>query len=195
MIAILLFAITLSLDAFFMSISYGISSIKIPIQATTIISGIGTLFLAISLFSSNFILIFLSENNAKLISFTILFILGIYRTFEQAAKEKIKKKKKTNVLMKVYADQLKADQDRSNHLSNKESLCLGATLSLDSLASGVGIGLIHLSIPFLLLSTFLFTFLFIHIGYQIGTKLEQHLEKWEWCSGILLILLAITRLF
>ncbi len=192
MITLLLLAITLSLDSFFTSISYGISNIHIPKSAIFIISFIGTLLLGISLFCSNIIRNFLPTSFCIFSSFLILFLMGFYRMFETIIKRTFKNKK--NRLLQVYADEMSADFDHSKDLSIKESVILGTTLSLDSIGSGIGIGLVPKGAIIFLIFSFLSTLLLIQLGYFLGIKMIKKSPNISWISGLMLMALACLRL-
>lgn len=192
MITILLLALTLSLDSFFTSISYGINNIKISKTINFIISSIGTILLGITLFFTNFLSGFLSNSFCIFSSFIILFSLGCYRIFEQSIKNFLKNR--NNRFFKVYIDETTADFDQSHELSIKESIILGIVLSLDSIGSGIGIGLSPEQPIILLFFTFLFTILFIRTGCLLGKKIIKKVPNIGWISGLLLILLSFLRL-
>ncbi|NLJ78608.1 MAG: sporulation membrane protein YtaF, partial [Tissierellia bacterium] len=147
-----LIVFTLSLDAFVASIAYGINKIRMPFKSMVIIDIVCTSLLAISIFLGTLISKILPQNSTSLISFSILFLLGIYYLLEGAIKSYIKN---TLVLDKnfrfklfdiwfvitIYMDEIKADFDNSKTLNLKEALYLGIALSLDSLAIGFGFSL------------------------------------------------------
>lgn len=189
---LLLLAITLSLDSFFTSITYSINHIKISKIAALILSSIGTFLLGIALFCSSILRTSLSSSVCIFSSFFILCAMGCYRLFEPIFKKKIKDQ--SNLFMQIYKDEVNADIDHSKELSITESIFLGIALSLDSLASGIGIGLSEYNPIMLLLLTFFITFILIEFGYVLGRKLFQNCPNLNWISGVLLILLAFLRL-
>ena len=124
MIESLLLIISICLDAFFASIAYGTNKIKIPFISSFIISLIGALILGASLFFGSFIKKLLPGNLAIILSFLILFIIGIYRLFEGIFKTFIQKKRNLDkpltfklfdmrFVLQVYADETIADYDKS----------------------------------------------------------------------------------
>ena len=145
----LILVLSVSIDSFLASISYGTSKIKIPLRSALIIDIISSSMLGISLIIGGILQNYISLNIAKAISFVVLFFLGFYRLFESLFKSYINKKSKEvspfkfklfdfNFVLQVYANEIKADFDKSKNLSSKESIYLAFALSLDSLAVGFG---------------------------------------------------------
>ena len=149
MIETLLLVLSVSIDSFLASISYGTSKIRIPFSSALIVDIISSTMLGSSLLVGSFLQNYISLNIAKIISFIILFLLGIYRLFESILKSYINNNSKElspfkfklfdfNFVLQVYADEIKADFDKSKILTSKESIYLAIALSLDSLHGGFG---------------------------------------------------------
>ena len=206
MIESLLLITSICLDAFFASIAYGTNKIKIPFISSFIISLIGALILGISLFFGGFIKEFLPNNLAVILSFFILFIIGIYRLFEGIFKAFIQKKRSLdkpltfklfdmNFVLQVYADETIADYDKSKTLSPKEAFYLSIALSFDSLAVGFGSSLGEINFIQTIILCFIFGLICISLGHIIGKKLLEKINvNLSWISGIILIILAILKL-
>lgn len=207
MIESLLLVSSVCIDAFVASIAYGTNKIKIPFYSSVVISIIGSIFLGISLFLGNFIKDFLPGNLPILLSFCILMIIGIYRLFEGLFKNYITKKNKLNkpltfkifdlnFVLQVYADETKADFDNSKVLTIKESLYLASALSFDSIAVGFGDSLGNNDYIFSIVLCFFIGVLAVSLGQLLGKKLiEKSNLNLSWLSGIILMILAIKRLF
>lgn len=207
MIESLLLVSSVCLDAFVASIAYGTNKIKIPFYSSVVISIIGSIFLGISLFLGNFIKDFLPGNLPILLSFCILMIIGIYRFFEGLFKNYITKKNKLNkpltfkifdlnFVLQVYADETKADFDNSKVLTIKESLYLASALSFDSIAVGFGESLGTNDYISSIVLCFIIGVLAVSLGQLLGKKLiEKSNLNLSWLSGIILMILAVKRLF
>lgn len=204
MIHSLLLVTALSMDSFFASLAYGARSIRIPLRAAIIISGIGTLFLCISLVGADLLQCWIPSQLCSSISFTIFLLLGISSLFQGTIKAFLKDRQSRKLtfaysgfsfVLAVYADETKADRDASKHLSIKEACYLAVALSMDSLVSGLAYG-ISIHHPLLLLSvSFLAGWLFVSLGAWLGRRYER-LTHWNyaWISGIMFLLLAVLRL-
>lgn len=205
MLESLLLVSSLCIDSFVASIAYGTSKIKIPPKSVIIINLVCTSTLACSLFIGSLFKSFLPGNLPAVLGFIILMSLGIYRLFEYLFKAYISKKTKCDYplifklfdfkfVLQVYADETKADFDKSKSLNSKESFYLALALSLDSLAVGFGSSLCNINYVQTLVLCFLIGVSAVSIGVFLGQKFSEklHLEL-SWLSGVLLIILAIVR--
>lgn len=207
MIESLLLVSSVCIDAFVASIAYGTNKIRIPLYSSIMISIIGSIFLGISLFLGSFIKDFLPGNLPIILSFSILMIIGIYRFFEGLFKSYLTKKNKLdkpltfkmfdlNFVLQVYADETKADFDHSKILTLKESLYLASALSFDSIAVGFGASLYSTNYISTIVLCFFIGVLAVSFGQLIGKKLLEKSElNLSWLSGVILIILAIKKLF
>ena len=170
---IIIFAISLSLDGFFVSLSYGLSNIKIRFIHSILIGFINCIILAFSLFTSNLLQTIISKNICAWIGGILFIILGIGSILQTS----------------------KQEHHSITSINCRNSISLAIALSLDSLLSGIGFGLINENYINLLLCVFLIHLLALQIGYYIGVhihlKKELHLS---WISGTMIILLGIYKL-
>ncbi|MBE6050398.1 MAG: sporulation membrane protein YtaF [Clostridium sp.] len=207
MIESLLLVSSVCIDAFVASIAYGTNKIKIPIISSLIINIIGSLTLGISLFFGGFISSFLPGKLPIYISFIILIAIGIYRLFEGIFKNYIRRKNyldkhltikifDINIIFQIYADEIKADFDKSKILTPKEALYLAFALSFDSIAVGFGSSLVGGGYLLTICLCFLIGFSSVILGQFLGRKFsEKSPLNLSWLSGLILIILAITKLF
>lgn len=207
MLDILILVISISIDSFLASISYGTSKIKIPLLSVLIIDIVSCSILGFSLFIGELFKGYIPFTIAKSISFLLLFLIGIYRLFESILKNYIKKNsKKTSPLtfkifdlkfvLQVYADETKADFDKSKILSSKEAFYLAIALSLDSLAVGFSSSLISVNYIQTILFSLIIGFFSIVSGSFLGLKFVENSKRdFSWISGVLIILLAFIRVF
>ena len=101
-----------------------------------------------------------------------------------------------NFVLQVYADETKADFDNSKVLTIKESLYLASALSFDSIAVGFGDSLGNNDYIFSIVLCFFIGVLAVSLGQLLGKKLiEKSNLNLSWLSGIILMILAIKRLF
>lgn len=206
MLESLLLVSSLCIDSFVASLAYGASKIRIPPLCIIIINSVCTLTLACSFFIGSIFKSFLPNNIPIILGFLLLMILGIYRLFEYIFKSYIFKCSKSdtpltfklfdfNFVLQVYADEIKADFDKSKCLNIKESFYLAVALSLDSLTVGIGSSLCNINYLQVLILCFIVGVFLISIGVFLGRKFAQksHIEL-SWVSGVLLIILAIIRI-
>ncbi|WP_368239350.1 manganese efflux pump, partial [Clostridium tertium] len=101
-----------------------------------------------------------------------------------------------NVVLQVYADETKADFDKSKILTSKEALYLAFALSLDSLAVGFGSSLISINYIQVFAVALLIGIVAILLGAFIGKKFVETTNiNLSWLSGAMLIILAFLRAF
>ena len=196
----------LCMDSFVASLSYGTSKIKIPFSSAIIISSVGTIFLAVSLYLAKFISGILSVQTCKAISVTVLLILGITTLFNNLIKQKLKanegkqrvkfKYSGIKFVISIYLDETVCDMDNSKTLSAKEALFLGLALSIDSLVTGFSAGLGITNRIATILLCFGLGLCVVIIGCKIGRKIVSKKDvELSWVSGLVLIGLAVTKLF
>lgn len=186
-------SLALSVDSFIAAFSYGTSKIKIPLSSVGIISVTGSLITGLSMLAGSFVKDFIPPGFTTLLSFGILFLLGVLKLFESS-------------------EPANADKDNSHSISAKEALSLSAALSLDGCAAGFGAslsagtpaspgaaaaGTVSSLVP--VAAVFLFSLvcgaLMVLAGSHIGNKAAGRLPiKPGIIGGLLLILLAVARL-
>lgn len=202
----ILLVLILSLDSFLTSIAYGSNKIKIPFSSITIINIVCTFFLSISLFLGSQIRKILPGNIAIIISFVLLFLMGLYYLFEGLIKSHVEKKSTKSeiklrlfniwIIIDIYLDETKADFNKSKKLDSIEAIALATTLSIDSLAIGFGSSLAYINGIYILCLSFLFGILSVWSGQLIGRKLiEKTKLNLSWLAGVILIILAFLKLF
>lgn len=199
------FALALSADAFFAGLSYGSSQIRIPAGSVWIISGVGGVILGIFLGFGSALKPFFPARLSSVVSFLILFLLGVSRLLDGATKSLIRKHQKLcsywnfsffhlRFVLTLYADPEEADVDQSKSLSPKEAFALAMSLSLDSVAAGIGAAIGNIDIPAVIFWSVVFNAAAILSGRSLGERLSSRLPDWfSGISGIILILLAVFR--
>lgn len=205
MLESLILVLSLCIDTFVASIAYGTDRIKIPMSSAFIINGVCTSFLAISLFFGSIFKDILSPSVASTLSFSLLMILGIYRLFESFFKTYIHKASNLGApltfkifdfkfVLEIYANETKADYDKSKILTSKESLYLATALSLDSLAVGFGSSLGSVRYVEVIILSLVIGLISLICGISIGKKFIEKIDiNLSWLSGAMLIALAIIR--
>lgn len=205
MLESLILVLSLCIDTFVASIAYGTDRIKIPVPSALIINGVCSSFLAISLFLGSLFKDVLSPSFASNLSFSLLMILGVYRLFESFFKTYIHKVSNIGspltfkvfdfkFVLEIYANETKADYDKSKILTSKEALYLATALSLDSLAVGFGCSLGNVRYLEVIILSLVIGLVSLLLGVIIGKKFVEKVDiNLSWLSGAMLILLAILR--
>jgi|SRR5699024_11192262 len=202
-----LLVLAVSLDALVASIAFGSKKIDIPFLSTMVINIISSLLLTLSIFLGFQLKRILPGDIASIISFVILFLIGIFYLFESIIKAYLESKASPNkeirfklsnirFMINIYIDETLADLDYSKTLDSKEAIYLGTALSLDSLTIGFGSGLSDINYLFMIGLSLLIGMISVRLGLFIGKKLASKSKvNLSWLAGIILIFLAISRLF
>lgn len=205
MIESLILVSSLCIDTFVASIAYGTDRIKIPLYSNIVINLVCSLFLGISLTIGGFLKDFLSPTTAGILSFVLLLSLGFFRLFESFFKTYILKFSTTGApltfkvfdfkfVLEIYANETKADYDKSKKLTLKEAVYLAVALSLDSLAVGFGSSLVSINYLQVLILSFVVGTCCLFVGVHIGKKFIEKVDlNLSWLSGLMLIILAFIR--
>lgn len=197
----------LSLDAFAASFVYGTDNVKIPTASTAIIAGLSTGILLLFLFLGKLIGSFIPGRTTAVLSFLLLFVLGLIKLFDSTLKALIRRvgvnRKKLcfsiselTFILTVYADPALANKEDITVLSPPEALSLGIALSLDSAAAGFGAGMMILHLPMTIALSLALNTAAVLLGSRLGRGLVKRSRlELSWLSGILLIILACSKLF
>ena len=194
MLVFSLFIMALSFDTFIAALTYEGNKINISFLSNLIISGVCSLSLIISLFLGDCLDNYLANNLIRLISFIMLFSLGIFKIFGDTIKKRIQKAKSRvcflDYIIKIYCDYKKADYDKSNDISKLEAVLLGTALSFDNLASGIAF---RVSYSYFIV-IFLFSF-FINFLSILSTKIFKNINiNFSFIGGMIFIIIAFLRL-
>lgn len=173
LLIVLIIAISLSMDAFSLSLAYGTLNIKkIDIIKLSIIIGIFHFFMPlIGVFLGNKILELLPIKPNTIV-FVVLNFIGIEMIIDSFKKKEIKRMKKI------------------------ESLMFGFAVSIDSFS--VGLGLESITNNYLTSSLFfsLSSFVFTYIGLTLGKKINKLIGTFSTLlGGVVLIIIGIFYLF
>lgn len=202
---ILLFVLVLSLDAFTASIAYGTGKIKIGFLPALIISAVGAAALWLSVSLGSWLSLYCSANLCKTLGFVVLFLVGLFNFMQGALKSYIRRQRdnsanmhfrlrEIDLFVEVLVDETRADADHSNHLSSREALYLAAALSIDSLATGVGIGFTGMVAWQLAACALAVNLAAVFAGCLLGRVLSRCVKlDLSWLGGMVLIVLALCR--
>lgn len=200
-------ALALSVDAFAASFSYGTDKIRIPLPSILIIDGICSLSIGLTLLAGSLLKSYIPAWITGTACFLILFLLGIAKLSDGVTRALIRKYGSISrniqfslcnfrFVLHLYADPRNADADHSKVLSPKEAAALAVALSLDGCAAGFGTGLGSASCLLVFLCSLLTEGAAVLIGIFLGNKAAGQCSlSISWVGGVLLLLLAVSRLF
>lgn len=202
----LFIVVAVCLDSLAIGIAYGIREIKIPKLSLLMIDFVCTIFLFISMFLGGVVKKILPGNIPSIISFLILFSLGLYFILESLMNVLIERQKKSDkkleikfsnvkIVIDVIVDCTKADMNNSGDIDIKEAIYLGTALSLDALGIGFGAAMGNINYIQVLIFSFIFNIFAIVLGLYVGGKIVSKTEiDFSWISGAILIFLALCKL-
>ena len=99
-------------------------------------------------------------------------------------------------ILNLYADPEDADVDLSKVLAPAEAVALAGALSLDGLAVGFGAALANVNGPAMFIFSLATNTLAVMFGCYIGNKIAKKVSfDLSWLSGVILIVLAFSKLF
>lgn len=185
-VTIIVVGIAANLDNLGISISYGIRKIKIPFISNFIIcfTSMAATYLSVVMGAS--ITYFISSYLANLIGSVLLCLIGIWTLLFHRKS-----------VISDLDDPEEVDWDKNQIISWKESLYLGAALSLNCIASGISMGASQISPLWTTASVGIFSLATIGSGQHLGYQLKRtFLGKYSTIIGAsLLILIGILELF
>lgn len=202
----LLIVTALSVDAFVSCFAYGASQIRVPFSSAMVINLICGAILALALLLGGLIGSRIPPEVTSGVCFFLLLGLGLSKIFDSAVKALIRRHQafqkdihfslfQLGFILSIYANPEAADRDHSRVLSPSEAAFLALALSLDGLAVGFGTGMIQIAPLLIIALSLVSNLLCILLGCFLGARVTRTASmELNWLSGLLLILLAISKL-
>ena len=186
LVAVLMLAVSLSLDALGVGISYGLRGIQVPWKAraaiclaSMVITGSGVSLGSVLLGTIPFFW-------AKALGCAMLFLLGVSIIIQGIRKHKDE-------------NSFSCDFDRSQKIETPEALYLGVALSVDSFGAGVSSAVTGMNSLLVPVAAGMVQMIFLWSGGFLGKRLKLTRLKnpgaFVYLSGGLLIGLAVLRWF
>ncbi len=211
LISSILFALSASLDALLVGISYGIRGICIRLWQNLLVSLITLFGTCLSIGFGTLLLPVLPGSVASCIGSAVVILLGLYymtKTFfvrlqqyylikNQVCAELQKNSVEDVVFtpLKTNVNDLPSRSDSPKFI--KEILLMGTALSLNNIGIGFGASIAGLSFLSTSIATLFFSVLFLFLGNKLGqSRFLSFADRFsEPLSGALLILLGVCQLF
>ncbi|HXL04722.1 MAG TPA: sporulation membrane protein YtaF [Bacillota bacterium] len=215
MLAVVLFAIAVSVDGFFVGIAQGMRGIKVPVATLIVISVVSALVIFLSLGSGDYVANRLSPQAAKVVGSGILIILGILMLKPLSLSQRRNQvgcdmngndtstetviSKIARVLIMIpgfLAEPVTADLDSSGTLTIDEGFLLGLALAIDALGVGFGAGMAGMSSALTPVVAGVMQGIFVSLGLILGKRMHETVPNHilEKAPGSILILLGAMRL-
>ncbi|MCR4403620.1 MAG: sporulation membrane protein YtaF [Firmicutes bacterium] len=215
MLAVLLFAVAVSIDGFAAGVAEGLRGIRVPFGSLVAMNVVSAAVVFVSVGCGRAISGFLTPVAGRLIGGVTLMALGAWTLFRRrapgsapAALDARRARTRTPsgwrgrvaeplvFVTAVLEEPARADLDSSGTITSLEALLLGLALALDALTVGFGAGMAGLPTALTPLVACVTQTVFVSAGISLGRRVKTSavapgLEK---VPGGLLILLGLMRL-
>lgn len=186
----ILLVVVLSMDAFAAGLSYGMEKVQVPFMSVFIIALLSGSMLTASLLAGNLFLGLIPSILTKGISFSMLFVLSLYKFYDA-----LPRLHKSGSRLTTKNISQKVNKEDKAVLSCREAALLALALSIDNISAGLCTGTVSLSPIILLLLTTAIHFLSIQLGLFTGCLLSRrNSRRFAWLGAAILMLLSFTRI-
>ena len=179
----ILLALSASIDALSLGITYGIKKTKMSKAANILIFIIVFCCTTIAIILGHFLSVFFSPNFSVLLGSSLLIMLGLYNIYKGI--------KKTNTFINF-------DVDDSNYIDNKEAIAIGLAVAVDASCVSIGAGIIGYISFILPVFMAIFHTFFVNCGNLVAKCAVQRLNLpsnvLSVISGMLLVLIGVWRI-
>lgn len=214
MLTMLLIAITVSMDAFVVGLSYGMQKIGIPVSSKIVVGLCTFVYTSLAILLGKILIMVLSPYIEKIIGASILIAIGLYGIFKNirndSTKVEVKKEIPKDKELKIHVKFLKmtiqiikhaelGDYDNSRTIDAIEALYIGLALSLDGGSAGLASCMTGFNTTFLPFIFAVVQITLFSIGISLGRKVSYLTDKYRKLllvmAGLVLVCLGITRMF
>lgn len=185
-----LLAISVSIDALGIGLSYGMRKSKIPLKLNILIGFIVFSMCLIGFLIGNILSMFFNDFILTLLGSFLLLILGSQIIIKEIIKNReIKRRNIKYEGNEIY---------NLDEITFKDAIMLAMAISMDAMAAGISASLIGIKTMFFPILVMIAHVIFLNIGMFFGknvkniSNIPQNL--WSIISGILLILIASVKL-
>lgn len=201
----ILLVLALSMDSLLAALAYTLRGIRIPLTSALIIAVVSAGFLGLSFLSAFALRTLISPQAAAVLSAVMFAGLSLYSFFQSSLKRMLRHVARRLLtfhcggavfVLEIYLDEEKADRDQSKVLTAAEAFYLAVALSLDSLLSGMALGL-DITQPLMIVAADFAAALFsIFAGSALAVR-ASGFRRFDtgMISGFLYALLAVSRFF
>ena len=179
----ILLALSASIDALSLGITYGIKKTKMSKTSNIIIFTIVLICSTIAILAGHFLSLLFSPTFSVLLGSSLLIVLGLYNIYTGF--------KKSNNFINF-------DVDSSNYIDNKEAVALALAVAVDASCVSMGAGIIGYVSFILPVFMAVFHTFFVNCGnfvaQSVVKKLNISSNVLSVFSGILLVLIGIFRI-
>ena len=179
----ILLALSASIDALSLGITYGIKKTKMSKTGNVLIFTIVLICSTIAILVGHFLSLLISPTFSVLLGSSLLIMLGIYNIYKGV--------KKSNTFVNF-------DVDNSNYIDNKEAAAIGFAVAVDASCVSMGAGIIGYISFILPVFMGLFHTFFVNCGNFVAKSVVEQVNVpsnvLSIFSGILLVCIGIFRI-
>ena len=158
---VIIFALSLSLDALSTGVAYGIKNIKVPLISLIIICMISVVAISISMTLGHILTNYFSISFTHHLGGAILLVIGLWMVYQrwqearletnsgaQINKQPVKKTiiqiriKALGLIVSILREPSEADLDKSGQISAREAVLLGSALAMDAFGAGFAVAML-----------------------------------------------------
>ncbi len=211
MFGMVLLAVCLSLDAFAVSMAYGLRATRIPLSSRLVICACSMAYFGVAFAFGNWIQNILPPGASSIIGTILMGGVCLWMLFQSFFSRPSKEKpqsldpktlvhfriKSLGISVEIIKNPMLCDVDGSKTISPLEALLLGTALSVDSVSVGIGYALLGVEGLWGTLWVGLFQFAFTWIGNALGLKMGlrfPHSDKLQVISALVILALLIYRI-
>ena len=179
----ILLALSASIDALSLGITYGIKKTKMSKTANILIFIIVLCCSTVAILVGHFLSLLFSPTISVLVGSSLLIMLGLYNVYKGV--------KNSNIFINF-------DVDNSNYIDNKEAIALGLAVAVDASCVSMGAGIIGYISFILPIFMAVFHTFFVNCGNFVAKSIVEKLNvpsnTLSILAGILLILIGTFRI-
>jgi putative sporulation protein YtaF len=191
--AVVLLAISISLDSLGIGVGYGLKKVRISFTSLGLIVAMTLGVLTLTYAAGNLLSSAITPDASRFLGASLMILLGLYFLIRAYPESQTPVCNFIGILRKPDS----GDIDNSGNIDGKEALFVGAALAADAAAIGFASAAYAMNFPLFLIITAVINFSMLRLGEIIGRKTgrlipEKHLKS---LSGLLVLCLGIARLF
>ena len=185
---VIIFALSLSLDALSTGVAYGIKNIKVPIGSLLIICMISVMAISVSMMLGHVMTNIFSISFTHHLGGAILLVIGLWMLFQRWQETRLESKpgryeikkqqaeqtllqiriKAMGLIISILREPAEADLDKSGQISAREAVLLGFALAMDAFGAGFAVAMLGFNPLFTALMVGISQFILTSIGLMLG---------------------------
>lgn len=208
-LAVLFFALAVSMDGFLAGLAYGVKRIKIPLASLLLIAFASALAVSVSMICGKGLAVMLPPALTGKIGAFFIFLIAVYFLM-QSCRSRLEVMegdeqeplvafsiKPLGIIIQILREPSSADFDCSGEISLSEAFFLGFALAVDALGAGLGMAMAGYDIFYTAIMVAVLKLILVSGGMTLGKCAAQKIwQTWlAWLPGIILLVIAAREFF